>query len=205
MADTKLESLKAGYLKLSELQTILNVNTHHRCLKWSMYKFLNCAKKLFIEENLPKINCTIYNFKEFMDPAIVDMPPCNTTESAAEMYEFLMEYYNSNFLWESKDSKCPVPCMQTNYNYEINFYSKRSFSDPIKPDVEESKYFDLSVFLTKMEIEERTETLVYDMVSFLSAAGGNLGLFVGFSCLSVIFALIDACWSLIGYLDKLVL
>jgi hypothetical protein len=55
-----------------------------------------------------------------------------------------------------------------------------------------------------MEIEERTGVLVYDMVSFLSAVGGNLGLFVGFSCLSVISAAIEACWSLICYLDKLI-
>jgi hypothetical protein len=170
-----------------------------------MDEFLNCAKKLFVKESIPNLNCTIYNFKEFIDPAMVHVPLCNNTELAAEMHQSLMEYYNSNFLWESKDSKCPVPCMQTNYNYEINYYSKRSFSDLIKPGVEASKYFDLLVYFTKMEIEERTETVVYDMVSFLSAAGGNLGLFVGFSCLSVIFAAIDACWSLIGYIDKLVL
>ena len=42
-----------------------------------------------------------------------------------------------------------------------------------------------------MDTEVRTETLVYDTVNFLSAIGGNLGLFVGFSCLSVVFTLID--------------
>jgi len=94
-----------------------------------MDEFLNCAKKLFIKESIPNLNCTIYNFKEFIDPAMVHVPLCNNTELAAEMHQSLMEYYNSNFLWESKDSKCPVPCMQTNYNYEINYYSKRSFSD----------------------------------------------------------------------------
>jgi hypothetical protein len=39
-------------------------------------------------------------------------------------------------------------------------------------------------------VEERVETLVYDVGSFLAAAGGNLGLFLGFSCLSVCLSLI---------------
>jgi hypothetical protein len=39
-------------------------------------------------------------------------------------------------------------------------------------------------------VEERVETLVYDVGSFLAAAGGNLGLFLGFSCLSVFLYII---------------
>jgi hypothetical protein len=40
-------------------------------------------------------------------------------------------------------------------------------------------------------VEEQVETLIYDAGGFLAAAGGNLGLFVGFSCLSVIFSILD--------------
>ena len=50
--------------------------------------------------------------------------------------------------------------------------------------------FELSVYYNNLEIEERTETLIYDLSTFLSAAGGNLGLLMGFSCLSVLLALI---------------
>jgi len=42
-----------------------------------------------------------------------------------------------------------------------------------------------------MDIEEKTETFVYDVGNFLTAAGGNLGLFMGFSCLSIILTFID--------------
>ena len=40
-------------------------------------------------------------------------------------------------------------------------------------------------------MEERVESLVYDFSAFLVATGGNLGLFLGFSCLSVGFGIIN--------------
>jgi hypothetical protein len=40
-------------------------------------------------------------------------------------------------------------------------------------------------------IEEHIESLVYDASSFLVSVGGNLGLFLGVSCLSVLLALIN--------------
>jgi hypothetical protein len=42
-----------------------------------------------------------------------------------------------------------------------------------------------------LDVEERIETLVYNTGSFLSAAGGNLGLHLGFSCLSTVFGFIN--------------
>jgi hypothetical protein len=42
-----------------------------------------------------------------------------------------------------------------------------------------------------LDVEERVETLVYDAGNFLAAVGGNLGLLLGFSCLSTVFTLID--------------
>ena len=46
------------------------------------------------------------------------------------------------------------------------------------------------VFAT-MSVEEHFETLVFDLGSLLAAAGGNLGLFLGFSCLSLVFSFLD--------------
>lgn len=40
-------------------------------------------------------------------------------------------------------------------------------------------------------IEEEVETYVYDFGNFVVALGGNLGLMLGFSCLSVLFSLIQ--------------
>ena len=42
-----------------------------------------------------------------------------------------------------------------------------------------------------LHVEERTETLVVDAGAFLAAVGGNLGLFLGFSCFSCFLMIID--------------
>jgi hypothetical protein len=42
-----------------------------------------------------------------------------------------------------------------------------------------------------MDVEKQVESLIYDAGNFFAAVGGNLGLFLGFSCLSIIFATID--------------
>jgi hypothetical protein len=42
-----------------------------------------------------------------------------------------------------------------------------------------------------MDTEERMETLTYDLGNFLVAAGGNLGLFLGFSCFSLMLTFIE--------------
>jgi hypothetical protein len=46
-------------------------------------------------------------------------------------------------------------------------------------------------FYSTLDVEERIETLVYDAGNFLAAAGGNLGLLLGFSCLSTVLGFIN--------------
>jgi Amiloride-sensitive sodium channel len=190
--------VKAAYVSLTERQAILKVNTRYRCSHWSMDEFLHCAKELFLEETLPKINCTIYHFKEFIDPNLINLPQCISNTSAAETYNSLSKHLYS-FLFYN-DSKCLVPCTQTSYNFELNYYSKNSYYDPTRNEYFSEKNIHLIIFFRKLEIEERTEALVYDIGTLLSAAGGNLGLLVGFSCLSVIFAAIDVLGKLFNWI-----
>jgi len=42
-----------------------------------------------------------------------------------------------------------------------------------------------------MDVEKQVESLIYDAGNSFAAVGGNLGLFLGFSCLSMVFATID--------------
>ena len=41
-----------------------------------------------------------------------------------------------------------------------------------------------------MDVKTKTETLIYDLGDVFSAAGGNLGLVLGFSCFGCIMELI---------------
>jgi hypothetical protein len=44
---------------------------------------------------------------------------------------------------------------------------------------------------SSLDVESRYETLVYDFGTMLAATGGNLGLMLGFSCLTCIEGIID--------------
>jgi hypothetical protein len=47
------------------------------------------------------------------------------------------------------------------------------------------------IFFSSFVIEESIETLVYDFGGFLAALGGNMGLALGFSCMSLLFSVLN--------------
>ena len=49
-----------------------------------------------------------------------------------------------------------------------------------------------------LNVEEQIESLEYDAGTYWTAAGGNLGLFLGFSSLSVLFAIFEYVQQYIG-------
>ncbi len=51
-------------------------------------------------------------------------------------------------------------------------------------------FFLLYLYFGTLDVEERIDTLDYDFESFLAAVGDNLGLFLGFSCLSVLLGFV---------------
>ena len=57
-------------------------------------------------------------------------------------------------------------------------------------EVDRSKTFYVSVSWDTLLVEEEVEALVYDEVNFVAAAGGNLGLLLGFSCFGLTETLI---------------
>ena len=86
-----------------------------------------------------------------------------------------------------------MPCLQLKYSYTLSNFHRNYWiatSDSYPPDFID-KYYTLYVAYESMDFEKEEETLVYDSGNFFAAVGGNLGLFLGFSCLSVIYAGID--------------
>ena len=137
-----------------------------------------------MQTTLSLINCTIYHFKELFDQSNLSLPICGSKESAENTYRVQTDYF-------SKLVPDDVPCSQISYKYEIDYQSQNSYYDLNSSENNNYTFFDLLTFYYKLETEEKTETLLYDAVNFLSAAGGNLGLFIGFSCLSVMLTMID--------------
>jgi hypothetical protein len=44
----------------------------------------------------------------------------------------------------------------------------------------------IAMSYSSLLVEERTETIIYDLECLLTSLGGNLGLFLGFSCFSTL-------------------
>jgi hypothetical protein len=86
------------------------------------------------------------------------------------------------------NSQCPIPCKYKTYETNVRHYHKTSWVD-LKDH--ESDQFYLALAYSTLNVEQKTETLVYDFGTMLTAAGGNLGLFLGFSCLTFLLDIID--------------
>ena len=67
--------------------------------------------------------------------------------------------------------------------------SWKVYDDPAMEDIYQTGV-SLSLSYESLIVEEHIETLVYDAGSFLSAIGGNLGLFLGFSCLTMLLGIL---------------
>ena len=75
-----------------------------------------------------------------------------------------------------------MSCDHVGFDTRVTLLHKKSlFSD----EYDENLYLLLFAYETLM-IEEKVESLIYDFSSFLAAAGGNLGLFLGYSLFSAV-------------------
>ena len=150
-----------------------------------MQDFLFCCQTAFVDLLNSRINCTIFAFKDWIAPGNNELPLCSSREFAQAVEQ---EFFKSQeeFIDSSENRGCPRPCTTISYHHEMEYFSRRR----ITTRKTESSYFELSVYYDTLEVEERTETLLYDLSSFLSASGGNLGLLMGFSCLSALLGVI---------------
>ena len=86
-----------------------------------------------------------------------------------------------NVVTNSGSFGCPLPCGLTEYRAKINYFDK---FDEFVTDTTLRLY----VYYDTRTVEIQNEVLVYNMAQFLSAIGGTLGLYLGFSCLSLLLA-----------------
>jgi len=178
----------AAFLTVLEQKIIRLSKNTRKCETYSAQDFIECSKANFLKKNLDSINCTIFNMKEFMDPADTPLPLCKNESTAAETFNTLKERLSETS--EPYSIKgCAVPCTQISYNYKLEYYNIKSWYQTMNANNEGT--FLLHFLYRRLDTEEQTETIIYDIGSFLTAAGGNLGLFMGFSCLSIILTAIE--------------
>uniref|UniRef100_T1IPM9 Uncharacterized protein n=1 Tax=Strigamia maritima TaxID=126957 RepID=T1IPM9_STRMM len=133
-----------------------SIEDHESCFK-------NCLKHLY---------STFYNYKLSecrypFDPAFLEWPVCKPNRLSYIVNTLMHVRVNP-----SNDCNCPEPCTDYAFNININYYN-----DP-KPD-------------TKIRIKKGASVTTfnqlhsYDIVTLLCDIGGNLGLLLGLSVLSI--------------------
>ena len=96
----------------------------------------------------------------------------------------------AEFSRKSSQNNCPIPCQQSSYNIKLRYLHKNALMDTEFINV--SKDFALfAISYNSLLVEERIETIVYDLESLVTSVGGNLGLFLGFSCFSTLLTFLQ--------------
>ena len=104
----------------------------------------------------------------------------------------MLEHYIQHWHLIPEFYGCPRACNTTKLNVDLMVGHRNTFIDPLKEfEFEPGRFYLLSFCWDHLDIEEHHEALTYDLSSFLAAAGGNLGLALGYSCLNVFIYVVE--------------
>lgn len=113
-----------------------------------------------------------------------------TNASVADHVYWTYVNHIVDFALNPSQHGCPIPCRQTSYKIKMKLYQENNAYMP--PQIPLSKgHFTFYPYWSTLATEEKVENLEYDLTNLLVSAGGNLGLFLGFSCLSILFTIIE--------------
>ena len=152
--------------------------------------FIGCFKNVTFGLLKEKISCLIPGLEEFVKVVWQPMRECNHITEGQNTSRMFGSSLLENREWK-KD--CPLPCSLTSYNYKLEYLHRSRWIDSQNSDGSElykNKTFVFIISFGSLLVEERSEALIYDGVTFIAAAGGNLGLFLGFSFFSVAISIV---------------
>ena len=144
-------------------------------------RFVECSKKALWSKLKTRINCSIPIFDAISEAAKTYFRECPTKDDAKMMENSFSELFEE-FRDRPESFGCPLPCTRISYDIDTSYYHENS-EDP-------RSNFSLFIFPSSKFIEDQSETLLYDAGGFFAAVGGHLGLLLGFSCLSVLYAIV---------------
>ncbi len=138
---------------------------------------------------MPHISCSIVGLQPFSGSKLAE---CQSREEAVKTYKVyrsLLKKYKG----KPEELGCAYSCFTRTYNAKWIDFHKNSVieDDEVYEDEFLGHQYQLIFSYQSFTIEERVETLVDDLGSFLTSIGGNLGLFLGFSCFSLLVSLIE--------------
>ena len=166
------------------------------CRHYSVDSFISCCKSKLWDNLRSSINCTIAELKNII-PNKETLTECKNETIAHNIY-WNSAYSINSFTHKPWLFGCPVPCKQLTYKILIEHYHKNNYMLDGNMMQESKHYYTLMVNNPSATVEEQIESLEYDLVDLLASAGGNLGLLLGFSCLSVLFSAINFATTVVS-------
>ena len=154
-----------------------DIETFNECAQQSFQNILNSSKEY---------NCKVLEMDYFLQEVLI-LPTCHDEETAKLTFWMFCEFLN-NFSRNPSAFACSLPCKQLIYATTIDYYHNNLLGHSGL----EKGFFNLAIQYSTINVEEQIENLEYDLGNLLVSTGGNLGLFLGFSCLSLLFSLVNA-------------
>ena len=99
-----------------------------------------------------------------------------------------------------KKGICGTVCSRIIYASELNYLSERVLAKELK--VYGQGYCIIWAFYSSLYVNEKIETYVFDFDTALVAVGGSLGLFLGWSCHSMIMGFIEIVYKALKLNEK---
>ena len=153
------------------------------CVDNPAESFTQCSMKI-----LPKIfqdngmNCLMSFWKVLQ--LYSNMTLCNINQTQANSYREKIWEIESNFYQKPEDYGCLLPCTTHSFNPKLNTFHDKKTNDS-------SSMMYILVYFSSTTVERKEEYFLYDIMSLGSSLGGNMGLFLGYSLLSMVLSLIN--------------
>ena len=142
---------------------------------------------LFRSLLMASINCTIPGLGIFIQSD--ELNECTDRKSAIHSLTTFLGL-KDEFISNNPPHGCVSPCTEVTFNSEVFAFHQNSWIDTDEnSDLAKERHI-LSFSYTTLKQEVAIVTLVYDAENFLTSLGGNLGLFLGFSCLSLLISVL---------------
>ena len=149
--------------------------------------YISCIRKVF-KERLEDLGILCKApFMIFTDLDTSKLKFCSTPESTKEVeknaYDIIIAIY--------QEQVCGLPCTQTSYDYEVSLQSAKTVAYDPHIAQDERDYFIIWIYYTSLKVEEKIEKYLYGPDTALVAIGGSMGLFLGWSCNSILIKIIE--------------
>ncbi len=170
-------------LAITEKETAYIDRKNAPCQTYNNEDYLECFLDKINNLFQTRLNCTTHGI--FSLTRKTNLKNCSSEYDIKTTFGFYNEIFDRTSKYLSEQG-CKFPCIQTTYKSSMISYHKYKWIDPNKIYPRSDDAVRLEVFYETLLTEDGVEAYVYDLGSFLAQAGGNLGLCLGFSCLSVL-------------------